>query len=292
MTPEPRTPDAPAPLPDPPAVDELHVFVNGLDPVAAWVACALVGAGVCLVNVADTRPVSRSDIARGPYPAELEAQPRELALRRVLRRRSPRCVPLTAPDLFPSAAVPGTVVLNAWSVAGDLLADLTTPPSPRLDPALPTLTVLSEGANLLRWPLTSWEHRPCPECVAQAARSARSAARHVVPDTGGPLLPTGDSPLAAVTRTCGAGELAALLLAVGLEHGTDGRSTLDLPSPGRNDPARGAVEEAVRWTDVLGPPPAVPPAPEACGPVLRRGLSVHPLRANPRCLCSLAYTAP
>ena len=285
MTTPPRFPDPPGPLPEPPALDELHVFVNGLDPLAAWVACALVGAGVCLLDVADPQPVTRSDIARGPYPAEVEGQPRELALRGVLRRRSPRCVPLTAPELFPSAAVPGTAVLDAWSVAGDLVADLAAPPAPPLDPALATLTVVADGANVLRWPGTSWEHRPCRECLAEAVRSARSAARDVVRDTVGPPLPNGDSPLAAVTRSCAAGEIAALLLAAGLGLGPGTTTSRSTPEPwpfGDVDRAPGAN----------GPRGTGPPLPEPCGPVLRRGLLVRQLPPNPQCLCSLAFTVP
>lgn len=283
MTPEPLPPRVLVPLRDPVALDELHVFVNGLDPLAAWVACALVGAGVCLLNVADPQPVTRSDIALGPYPAEVEGQPRELALRGVLRRRSPRCVPLTAPELFPSVALPGAVVLNAWCVAGDLVADLAAPPAPALDPALPTLTVLTDGAGVLRWPVTSWEHRPCRECLAEAVRSARRAARDVVPDAVGPPLPTGDSPLAAVTRTGAAGEITALLLAAGL--GLDTTTSRSTPEP---RPC-GDIDRA---PEAKGPRGTGPLLPEPCGPVLRRGLLVRELPPNPRCLCSLAFAVP
>ncbi|WP_240625170.1 hypothetical protein [Kocuria tytonicola] len=285
MTSPPRFPDPPGPLRDQLALDELHVFVNGLDPLAAWVACALVGAGVCLLDVADPQPVSRSDIARGPYPAEVEGQPRELALRGVLRRRSPRCVPLTAPELFPSAAVPGTVVLNAWSVAGDLVADLAAPSAPPLDPALATLTVAADGANVLRWPGTSWEHRPCRECLAEAVRSARRTARHVVPDTVGAPLPNGDSPLTAVTRSCAAGEIAALLLAAGLGLGRD---TMTAHTTPERRPFRGDDHAP----EMNGPRGTGPLLLEPCGPVLRRGLLVRELPPNPQCLCSLAFAAP
>ncbi|MDO4918896.1 hypothetical protein [Kocuria sp.] len=286
-------PDAAGAPADPLAPDELHVFVSGLDPLAASVACALVAAGVCLVNVADPTPVSPRDIRHGPYPAEAEGQPRELALRGLLRRRAPRCVPLTAPELFPSAAMPGAVVLEAWSVAGDLVADLTVPTPPTLDAGLPTLTVVGDGASVLRWPLTDWGHRPCAACVTHGVRAARDVARPDRALQDCPFPVSGDSPTAAVTRTAAVGELAALLLSLGLD-----------PSPGRGENAdhggggcgEGGAGHGSSGRQVQGPragevrvdPGEVGREPHG-GPVLRRGLHTWLLPANPGCLCSLAF---
>ncbi|RKQ37183.1 hypothetical protein C1C97_003625 [Kocuria tytonis] len=239
----------------------MHVFVGGLDPVAASVACLLAAAGVCLLTVCDPAPVSPRDIRHGPYPAESEGRPRELVLRGVLRRSAPRCVPLSAPELFPTAALPGTVVLNSWQVAGELVQDLRGPDTTVLDAALPTVTVVTDGATVLRWPFTDWGHRPCAPCLLAAVRQARRRVRHGPATPGTQLLPGPDAPVGAATRAVAAGELAGLLVVRGL--GLDGAAAGETPG-----------------------------AAPVGGPVMRRGLTMTPLPPNPECLCSLAFEAP
>ncbi|MCG7432233.1 hypothetical protein MHK71_06865 [Kocuria indica] len=287
-----RCPTAPEEPCAPPALDELRVLALGLDPLTAAVCLALAEAGVCLLNIRDPAPVGTADVRHGPYPAEFQGQPRELVLRTLLRRRSPRCAPLSAPELFPSAAVPTAVVLHTWSVPGDLVADLATVPSPDLDPALPTLSVVRDGGSVVVWPLTDWAHRPCRACVASAVREARRAFRGSPPTPGEPLLPRQDGTVAVLTRTVATGEIAGRLLSHVLRDDAAPRAA---PSDPPHD-APPDVPPAGTGTAPSGPPPARPPSgtqspdgPDACL-VLRRGLTVLPLAPDPRCLCSLAFT--
>ncbi|WP_233438787.1 hypothetical protein [Kocuria varians] len=239
-----------------PSTDEARVLLTGLGPLPAAVALALADAGVCLLNVTDPARVRVSDIHDGPYPAESEGLPRELALRSLLRRRSPRCAPISAPDLFPSAAVRGAVVLHGWTVAGELLDDLQEPPAPDVDPRMPTLTVLADGPCVLRWPLTDSAHRPCARCVADAARRARAIARGHPLVTGAPPLSERAEPIRRVTHAVAAGEITGLVLSTAL--GLD------------DDAATGSH----------------------AGPVARHGLRRIPLPPAPDCLCSLAFAKP
>lgn len=238
------------------------MLLTGLDPFAAAVALALADTGVCLFDVNDRSPVLARDARDGPYPAETEGLPRELALRAMLRRRSPRCVPLTAPALFPSATVRGAVAVHAWSVAGDLLADLQEPPAPAVDGLLPTLTVVADGACVVRWPVTDWAHRPCRECVTAAVRGARAYVREHPLIAAAPALSERAQPFRRVTRTVVAGEIAGLLLSFALDFD-------DAAGPG--DPAadQGPAE-----------------------PTLHHGLRRIPLPPEPGCLCSLSFMDP
>ena len=178
----------------------MHVFVSGLDPLAAAVCLRLAEAGVCLLNIHDPAPVSVADIRHGPYPAESEGQPRELVLRRELRRRAARCVPLSAPELFPSAAVPAAVVLRAGAVTGDLVTDLVEPEDPPLDGALTSLHLVTDGASAVTWPATDWAHRPCRGCLVAAARESRRVVRRATSEGADPVPPGASSALAAITR--------------------------------------------------------------------------------------------
>ena len=183
-------------------------------------------------------------------------------MRAMLRRRSPRCVPLTAPELFPSAAVGGAVAVHAWSVAGDLLADLREPPVPEVDGHLPTLTVLTDGACVVRWPVTDWAHRPCRSCVTGAARHARAFVREHPLVATAPALSERAQPFRRVTRTVVAGEIAGILLSLAL---------------GFDDAAE------------LGGPPA---GQCLAGPTLHHGLRRILLPPEPGCLCSLSFMGP
>ena len=245
-----------------PRVDDVRVLLTGLDPLAAAVALALADAGVCLFDVNDRSRVLALDALDGPYPAQTEGLPRELAMRAMLRRRSPRCVPLTAPELFPSAAVGGAVAVHAWSVAGDLLADLREPPVPDVDGHLPTLTVLTDGACVVRWPVTDWAHRPCRSCVTGAARHARAFVREHPLVATAPALSERAPPFRRVTRTVVAGEIAGILLSLAL---------------GFDDAAE------------LGEPPA---GQCLAGPTLHHGLRRILLPPEPGCLCSLSFMGP
>ena len=244
----------------PPAVDEVHVFVSGLDPLAAAVCLRLAEAGVCLLNIHDPAPVSVADIRHGPYPAESEGQPRELVLRRELRRRAARCVPLSAPELFPSAAVPAAVVLRAGAVTGDLVTDLVEPEDPPLDGALTSLHLVTDGASAVTWPATDWAHRPCRGCLVAAARESRRVVRRAAPEGADPVPPGASSALAAITRTVVAGEVAGQLL--GLALAGDAAAAPSLAADGHP-------------SDML---------------VLRRGLARTRLAPDPGCLCALAFT--
>ncbi|WP_317581666.1 hypothetical protein [Kocuria rhizophila] len=285
-------------LPDescaPPAPDELRVLALGLDPLAAAVCLALAEAGVCLLNVQDPAPVGTADVRRGPYPAEFQGQPRDLVLRTLLRRRSPRCVPLSAPDLFPSAALPTAVVLRTWSVPGDLVADLTTVPAPELDPALPTLSVVRDGGSVVVWPVTDWAHRPCRACVASAVREARRIFRAPQPRPGEPLLPPHEGPVGALTRTVATGEIAGRLLSHALRDHAAPRAAPHGPPhdalPGL--PALGTGVAPSGSSTALSSPGPEPPEGSAAHLVLRRGLTVLPLAPDQGCLCSLAFTGP
>ncbi|WP_223286289.1 hypothetical protein [Kocuria atrinae] len=93
----------------------------------------------------------------GTVSTRLEGSPREYALRKLLRNRWPRCVPLSAPELFCSSVIPSAVMLRSASVTGPLPQDLTVmdlAASP--DAHLPTTTVVTDGSVSLTWPLAPW----------------------------------------------------------------------------------------------------------------------------------------
>ncbi|WP_298583719.1 ThiF family adenylyltransferase [uncultured Kocuria sp.] len=154
-----------------PRPDEVHVLFLGLDGLAAALAVRLLRCGVLGLNVNDTAPVTAADLGTGAYrPADV-GRPREAALRRRLRELDPRCAPVSAPELFPGALLPGTVVVHS-------LALLAAPPVGRplpgpveadswagIDPRHPLVSLHRAGGVLLRWPTVAWAHRPCPDCV-------------------------------------------------------------------------------------------------------------------------------
>ena len=255
----------------PPALvtDEVRVLVAGLDPTAASIALALADAGVCVLNVNDRTRVSVHDIRCGPYPEGAEGLAREYVLRGLLRRRSPRCVPLSAPELFPTAAFPSAVVLRAWSVPGDLVRELSGPETVEPDDALPTLSIVTDGANVLRWPLTDWAHRPCPDCLLDGVRRARRIMREHPLARDAPLLPEHSPALCSLTRTVATGEIAGAVLhqGLGLRDGDSPGAAVGVPTP---------------WSGT-GP---------VGGPVLYHVLRRIQLPPDPGCLCALAFEGP
>ncbi|MGK4216957.1 hypothetical protein [Kocuria marina] len=259
----------PAAAPSTFASDEVRVLVTGLDPTAASVALALADAGVCVLNVNDRTRVSMHDIRCGPYPEGVEGLTREYVLRGLLRRRSPRCVPLSASELFPTAVLPSAVVLRAWSVRGDLVRELSHAPTVEPDDALPTLSIVTDGANVLRWPLTDWAHRPCPDCLLDGVRRARRIMREHPLAREAPLLPEHSPALCSLTRTIATGEIAGAVLHQGLGL-RDGVAT------------SAAIGASTPWsgTEPVG------------GPVLYHGLTRTQLPSDPGCLCALAFEGP
>lgn len=193
--------------------DELHVLVTGLDPLAATTALLLADMGVCLLNVSDPSPVTTQDLATGPYPATLVGSPREYALRKLLRNRWPRCVPLSAPELFCSSEIPAAVMLRSAAVTGPLPGDLTTAglrATP--DAHLPVVTVISDGSASLRWPVCPWYRRPCRECMVTAVGQARKTLRDH-PPWDPHAVSTPQSPaLTALTRVLTAADSASQLI--------------------------------------------------------------------------------
>lgn len=198
--------------------DEVHVLFAGLDPVAATAALLLADAGVCLINVTDPQPVSSQDTATGPYPAVLAGSPREYALRKLLRNRWPRCVPLSAPELFCSSVIPTAVMLRSAAVAGPLPQDLALvemAASP--DAHLPTLPVVTDGAVSLTWPLVPWYRRPCLECMVVAVRDARKVLRDQPPRDPQAVATLHSPALTTLTRVSTASSIAVELLGQALE---------------------------------------------------------------------------
>ena len=226
--------------------DEVHVLLGGLDPVAATVALLLADAGVCLINVSDPGPVSAQDTATGPYPPAFEGSPREYALRKLLRARWPRCVPLSAPELFCSSVVPTAVMLRSSSVAGPLPHDLTelgTRISP--DAQLPAITVVTDGSVSLTWPVDQWYRRPCRDCMVDAVRTARTLLRHTSPH-GAEAIKTPHSPaLTTLTRVVTASEIAVRVLARALvpeqDPGLEGHPRLEGHSGVEGDHGSGEI---------------------------------------------------
>ncbi|MFI7483331.1 ThiF family adenylyltransferase [Kocuria sp. M1R5S2] len=147
-----------------PRPDEVHVLLLGLDGLAAAVAVRLVRCGVLGLNVNDPRPVTATDLEAGAYrPADV-GRPREAALRRRLRELDPRCAPVSAPELFPGALLPGTMVVRSAGTLGRATGG--EPPEPAsLDPRHPLVSLHRHGELLMRWPTVPWAHRPCPDCV-------------------------------------------------------------------------------------------------------------------------------
>ena len=214
--------------------DEVHVLFAGLDPVAATAALLLADAGVCLINVTDPGPVTARDTATGPYPPALEGSPREYALRKLLRNRWPRCVPLSAPELFCSSVIPSAVMLRSASVTGPLPQDLTVmdlAASP--DAHLPTTTVVTDGSVSLTWPLAPGYRRPCRECMVNAVRDARKMLRDQPPRDPSAVATPHTPALTTLTRVITASGIAVDLLGQSLDpQNTDVQNTWDAESPG------------------------------------------------------------
>lgn len=214
--------------------DEVHVLFAGLDPIAATTALLLADAGVCLINVTDPTPVTVHDAAVGPYPAALAGSPREYALRKLLRARWPRCVPLSAPELFCSSVIPTAVMLRSAWVAGPLPQDLSvpvlaTPP----DAHIPTITVVTDGSVSLSWPLAPWYRRPCRECLDAAVRDARRLLRDQPPRDHEAVAAPHSPAITALTRVITASHLAVGLLAQALDSEVTSRDDGAVEAPGR-----------------------------------------------------------
>ncbi|MFC4905241.1 hypothetical protein [Kocuria oceani] len=208
--PGPRPAPQPGPhRPEPPRPEEVHVLLLGLDDLAAALAVLLLRCGVLGLNVNDGSPVAAPDLGTGVYrPADL-GRPRDEALRRRLRALDPRCVPVSAPELFPGALLPGTVVVRSTGHVrpggGAVWAE------PALDPRHPLVSLHHADGALLRWPTVPWAHRPCPDCLR-----ATLGAREPDPVPGGPgaVLTAWARPAHAAAV---AGGLAVEVLAVALD---------------------------------------------------------------------------
>lgn len=152
-----------------PRPDEVHVLILGLDGLAAALAVRLLRCGVLGLNVSDAAPVTAADLGTGAYrPADV-GRSREAALRRRLRELDPRCAPVSAPELFPGALLPGTVVVHSPGRSGpdDRLPPAAGEPEAwaGIDPRHPMVSLHHADGVLLRWPTVPWAHRPCPDCV-------------------------------------------------------------------------------------------------------------------------------
>lgn len=184
--PEPRpAPELRASCLEPPRPEEVHVLLLGLDGLAAALAVLLLRCGVLGLNVNDGSPVTAADLGTGAFrPADL-GRPRDASLRRRLRALDPRCAPVSAPELFPGALLPGTVVVRS-AEHPSRAADGRLPDDPEqwagLDPRHPLVSLHRAGTALLRWPTVPWAHRPCPDCV----RATLGAGAPGGPGTGEP----------------------------------------------------------------------------------------------------------
>ena len=203
-----------------PQPDEVQALFVGLDAVAATVALLLADAGVCSLNLHDPSPVTQRDVHVGPYPLTLAGVPREYALRRMLLGRWARSVPVSAPELFCSSAVPTAVVLRSAWVAGTQPEDLALQSlAAPVDPQLPTCMVVSHGPFSLPWPIMPWYRRPCRDSLPAAVRFGRQRLRQATPPgTSGSDVEHSAAPT-ALTRMSTASEIAVSLLDHALNHG-------------------------------------------------------------------------
>lgn len=245
--------------------DEIHALLIGLDPVTATVALLLADAGVCLLNVSDPSPVTERDVQLGPYPRTLVGVPREYALRRMLRARWTRCVPVSAPELFCSSAIPTAVVLRGAHMTGpsreDLVLAATAEP---VDTRLPSITVVTDDSYSLTWPISPWFRRPCRDCLVAAVIRTRQQATN--DPSGVPAVSAGPASwLTAVTRMTTGCEIAVSLLTWCLGSAPTGFGTDHDVAPGTGP-----------WPD--GNPGQV---------ILRRGPQRTEWAVSSDCLCSL-----
>jgi hypothetical protein len=230
--PDPAPPAGPS-WPEPPRPEEVHVLLLGLDGLAAALAVLLLRCGVLGLNVNDGSPVSAADLGTGVYrPADL-GRPREEALRRRLRGLDPRCAPVSAPELFPGALLPGTVVVRSTEHPPPETGRGAVWPEPALDPRHPLVSLHHGGGALLRWPTVAWAHRPCPDCL-RATLGAQEPAP--VPAGPGTVLAAWARPAHAEAL---AGGLAVEVLAVALDALWGTGVPVESPSaPARTDGGR------------------------------------------------------
>lgn len=204
----------PAPQPgppwlEPPRPEEVHVLLLGLDGLAAALAVLLLRCGVLGLNVNDGSPVTAADLDGGVYrPADL-GRPRDEALRRRLRALDPRCVPVSGPELFPGALLPGTVVVRSTRHPPAGGGAVWTEPA--LDPHHPLVSLHHADGALLRWPTVPWAQRPCPDCLRATVRAREPGP---VPGGLGAVLTAWARPAHAEAL---AGGLAVEVLAVALD---------------------------------------------------------------------------
>lgn len=242
-----RVPDPrPAPEPaatclEPPRPEEVHVLLLGLDGLAAALAVLLLRCGVLGLNVNDGSPVTAADLGTGAYRTADLGRPRDAALRRRLRALDPRCAPVSAPELFPGALLPGTVVVHSAEhpsrAAGGRHPDAPEPWA-GLDPRHPLVALHRAGAAVLRWPTVPWAHRPCPDCVRATLGAGEPGA---APGGPGAVLTAWAAPAHAQAVAAG---LAVEVLAVALDSLGGGTARVPAVEPGRVPGADGSRPRA------------------------------------------------
>ncbi|MEX5300930.1 hypothetical protein [Kocuria sabuli] len=281
--PDPRpAPELRASCLEPPRPEEVHVLLLGLDGLAAALAVRLLRCGVLGLNVNDGSPVTAADLGTGAFHAADLGRPRDAALRRRLRALDSRCAPVSAPELFPGALLPGAVVVRSAehpSRAEDGRCTDEPEPWAGLDPRHPLVSLHRAGTALLRWPTVPWAHRPCPDCVRAtlgAGEPGGSGARAPGgPGTGEPGTGPG-GPGAVLTAWAApahaeavAAGLAVEVLAVALD--SLGGGTAPVPAVGHGHAPGASGDPCARLF--------VPPWP---GPVAQLELD------RSLCLCGLA----
>jgi hypothetical protein len=233
-----------------PRPDEVHVLLLGLDGLAAALAVRLLRCGVLGLNVSDAAPVTAADLGTGAYrPADV-GRTREAALRRRLRELDPRCAPLSAPELFPGALLPGTVVVHSTGrpAPDDRLRTGAVEPEAwaAIDPRHPVVSLHRADGVLLRWPTVPWAHRPCPDCVRATLEGAEPRA-----------APRGPAAVLAAWAAPAHAEAVAVRLAVEvLAEALDSLCGAEGPGPAAEEQggARHAALFAPPWPDAASWP--------------------------------------
>lgn len=235
-----------------PRPEEVHVLALGLDGLAAALAVRLLRCGVLGLNVNDPRPVTAGDLEAGAYRPSDVGRPREAALRRRLRELEPRCAPVSAPDLFPGALLPGTVVVHSVEHPspgrGEQRGTGPQEPAAGLDPRHPVISLHRTGGRLVRWPTVPWAHRPCDDCVAATLDGLRAPA---APGGAAAVLTAWAAPAHAEAVAAG---LAVEVLAVALDDLWTG-SGPRRDGPGDGDPGAARLfappwPAEVRWLEL------------------------------------------